>query len=356
MLIKYESGLISLDQFPRGKGRTLREVDATGQSGGTRTGRDGAVVWALIVISCVLLVLGTVAVGVERVLLNTDRWVDAVAPLATDATVQASLADAAATQATQALEKGIASLPTPLQRLATPDAAFTTYVHDQALSLLETPQFAQLWLDVNRSAHGMLVQVLRGQTRTDGPLVVSNGALQLNVLAFIPSLTQRVQQLPGNLQTALPPDFGYVALISASALSTAQRIVELVDRATWVIVVAGVLSVLVTVAAAADRRLAALRMGIGVAAGLLLIGLGLTAVPLWVGASMAERPIGGAVQAALGAVLTSVIQLMIVVFSAAVITAVVAFAFGRSTRRAQSSPPRPTLFEQGSTTDQLVQE
>ncbi len=38
------------------------------------------VVWVLIDLSCALVVLGTIAVGVQQLLLNTDRWVSPVGP------------------------------------------------------------------------------------------------------------------------------------------------------------------------------------------------------------------------------------------------------------------------------------
>ena len=60
-------------------------------------------VWVLIVISCVLVVVGTLAVGVQQLLLNTDRWVAVVGPLAKDPTVQTSMADTAATLTVNAL-------------------------------------------------------------------------------------------------------------------------------------------------------------------------------------------------------------------------------------------------------------
>jgi hypothetical protein len=282
-----------------------------------------------------MVVLATLAVGIEQVLLNTDRWVSAVGPLGSDPDVQSSLADAAAVQAANALDVRVQSLPTPLQRLAAPaESALTTFVRDQALNLVQSPQFARLWVDVNRSAHAALLQVLRGEAPAGAALAVSNGHLQLNLLALMPALVQRVQQLPANLVPAGPPiDFGYVNLAPASALAALQQVVGLLDRTTWVLVLAASLLTLVTLVISPERRLTALRLGVGVAIGMVLIGMGLLTAPGVVVLSMADRPFSGALRATLAAVLVSLAQFMFLGSIAAAVIALAALVGGRSRRR-----------------------
>ena len=291
------------------------------------TGGSGVLVWVLIVAACVAVVLATLAIGVEQVLLNTDRWVGAVGPLASDPDVQSSLAEAAATQATTAIDTQLQSLPGPLQRLAAPtESGRNSFVHDQAHNLVQSPQFAQLWIDVNRAGHSALVQLLRGGATGSGALAVSNGDLQLNLLALMPELVQRVQQLPANLLPSAPPtDFGYVNLTSANALATAQQVVQLLDRTTWVLVVAAIVLILIALGVSSDRRVTALRLGVGVAIGTLALGLGLIVAQGRIVSSIADRPISGALQAALSAVLVSLGQFISLVFLAGAIVAVVAF-------------------------------
>ena len=159
-----------------------------------------------------------------------------------------------------------------------------------------------------------------------------------NLLALMPELVQRVQQqLPANLLPSTPPaDFGYINLASASSLATAQQVVQLLDRSTWVLVVAAILLIVIALGVSADRRVTALRLGVGIAIGTLAVGLGLLAAQGLIMSSVADRPISGALDAALSAVLLSLGQFVFVVFLAGAIVAVLAFVIGRRTRRGVS--------------------
>jgi hypothetical protein len=167
---------------------------------------------------------------------------------------------------------------------------------------------------------------------------VSNGELQLNLLALAPGLEQRLQQLPTNPLAAAPADFGYVSLASASELTTIQQAVQLLDRVTWILVVAAIGLVLASLVISPDRRFTTLRLGLGVAIAMFLLGAALFATQGVLLAPVADRPIGPAVQVALLAVLASLGQLMLVVLVAALLVALVAYLIGR--RRATASAAR----------------
>ena len=176
-------------------------IGTTPNSVGTAPARVSAqrtiVVWVLIVISCVLVVVGTLAVGVQQLLLNTDRWVSVVGPLAKDATVQTSMANTATMLTLNALDvpSRIQSLPAPVQSLAAPiEAVVATFVDDQALHLVQSPQFPELWMDLNRQVHQGLLQLLRGETPADGSVTVANGEVELNTLVLVPALMQRLER------------------------------------------------------------------------------------------------------------------------------------------------------------------
>jgi hypothetical protein len=211
-----------------------------------------------------------------------------------------------------------------------------TFVHDQALNIAQSAQFATLWTDVNRMAHQSLVDLLRGQTQTSAILRVSNGELQVNLLALVPGLEQSLQQLPVNPLAAAPADLGYVSLASASVLATAQQAVQFLDRVTWVLILAAIGLIVATLLISSNRRLATVRLALGVAIGVLLLSVVLLATQGQLLASVADRPIAGAVQVALGAVLLSLGQFMLVVLVAALAVAVVAFLMGRSARASMS--------------------
>jgi hypothetical protein len=313
---------------------------SVGASGETRKGEHSLLVWFLVVCASLAVVLATLAIGVQQLVLNTDRWVATVGPLASDPTVQSSVANAAATQALSAIDvQGrVQALPRPVQRLVAPaESGIDTFVHEQALNIAQSPQFATVWTDVNRTAHPALVQLLRGETPADAEVRVSNGELQVNLLALVPGLAQRLQQLPVNPLAAAPADFGYVSLASAEGLATAQEAVQLLDRATLLLSIAAIGLVLASLVVSSDRRGTVVRLGLGVAVGLLLLGIVLFAAQGALVAFVADRPIGPAVQVALLAELMSLAQFMLVVFIAAVVVALIAYLMGRRGATASAS-------------------
>jgi hypothetical protein len=288
-----------------------------------------AIVWTLIALSCVFCVAATLAVGIQQVLLNTDRWVAAVSPLAADAGVQSSVANTAAAVALGALDvQGrVQSLPAPLQRLAAPAGdSLTNFVTDQAVNVVHSPQFATVWVESNRAAHSAAVQLLRDEQPASSPVAVKNGEVQLNLFALMPSV---MQQLRDSLSGQLPQDFGYVSVAPAGSLATAQRVVQLLDRTTgWLLVVATA-TLLLAVGISRERLVTLFRLSVGIALGVLLVGLVLMGVQGGWMASMADRPINGALQAEASAVLMSLLQFMFVVFLAAALVALVTFVARR---------------------------
>jgi hypothetical protein len=325
-----------------------------------------AAVWVLIVVSCLLVVLSTLTVGVQQLLLNTDRWVATVGPLASNATVQSSLADTAAMLTLNALDLHgrAASLPAPLQSVAAPiEAAIASFVDDQALKLVESPQFPVLWTDLNQTVHPVLVRMLRGETPPGGAVTVNDGAVQVNAAVLVPAVLERIAQVapdvlagqlpaavangaaaPGQLQQRiaeavgrqLPPDFGHITLMQSSTLATAQRAVQILDNATWLLVVAAVIAIVAALFLSADRGLTTLRLGIGVGLGMLIAGALLYAAQNTMMAALAGQPLSGAVQTALAAAIGSLAQFMFVVFLVSVAVAALAFV----ARRRSASPAR----------------
>jgi hypothetical protein len=295
-----------------------------------------AVVWLLTAIACVLVVFATLAVGVQQVLLNTDRWVGVVGPLASDHGVQTSVANTAAALTTSALDVSgrTQSLPGPVQKLAaSAGTSIASFVDDQALRLVQSPQFANAWVEVNRAAHQALLQVLRGETSANSTVAVANGQVQLNLRQLMPGV---MQPLTETLGTQLPADFGYVPIAPAGELATAQQVVQFLDRTTPVLVLAALAGVVVTLGVSHERRRTSFWLGAGVALGMVLAGGVLLVAQAQLMSSMNDRPIGGALQVALSAVLMSLAQFMLVVFIAAAVVAVVAFMAGGRPQRALS--------------------
>jgi hypothetical protein len=288
---------------------------------------------ALTFLSCLAIVLATLLFGVQQTLLNTDRWVSVVGPLASDPSVQASVAETTAAMTLNALDvQGrTQSLPRPLQRVASPvESTVSTFVDQQTQQIVQSPQFAQLWVNANQAIHQSLVQLLRsGEAPSNGAVKISDGQVEVNLLMLTPALRDRLQSAPSALVSQLPPDFGYVTIAQDSTLATLERAVQGLDAVTLLLLLATPVLVIVTLVVSPNRRSTLLWLGIGVALGLVVAaGVVLLAEALVMG-SVAGQPISGAVQAALLAVFVSLGIGMLIVLIAAVAVALVAGLTGR---------------------------
>lgn len=294
--------------------------------------RSSTLTTILTVISCLVIVLATVALGVQQTLLNTDRWVAVVGPLASDPQVQSSVAATTTAMTMDAVQSRTQALPGPLANLAAPlESALATTVNNVTMQLVQAPQFAQLWVAANRSVHQALVQLLRGGDPTgSGAVKIDNGQVEVNLLLLTPALLDRLQQGAASvILSQLPSDFGYVSIAQASTLATLQRAVQALDLVTLALVVASPVLVVVTLMVSPQRRRTIMWLGIGIALGLLIVVLALFLAQSAVVASLSDRPISGAVQATISAVDVSVGIGMLVVFIVAVAAALIAGLTGR---------------------------
>src|SRR5690348_8309386 len=140
----------------------------------------GAVI--LVIIGALCLTLAVPAIWARNQVLNTDRYVATMEPLATNPDVQASVEAAVNRQIAARLDIGALvdeALPPQAARLKAPlenavSGLISTVVHRAVTS----EAFGTLWTAANRTAHESLVGILTGEDQ--GKVVtVSNGAVLL---------------------------------------------------------------------------------------------------------------------------------------------------------------------------------
>jgi hypothetical protein len=234
-------------------------------------------VLAPIVTALAILVFAVTVPGAwsRRTVLNTDRYVEIVGPLAQDPAVQAVLADRTTTRVMDLLD--VPSLidqvfPERATFLAGPIAeAIEGFVHDQVLRVFESDAFARIWTEANRFVHSRVLLVLDGE----GGETISTveGKVLLNLLPLVnlalvqiegaaSGLLGRDVNLPpiqantvpqeaiSRLETAfgrdLPDDFGQIPVYDSEELAALQDTVRLFER----VVIFAVILVLLLVALA----------------------------------------------------------------------------------------------------------
>lgn len=262
-------------------------VDADARTGWWRP----VVATVLIVLMAVLAPLSVVARWAHDTVSDTDRYVETVAPLASDPAVQAAVIDRITTEITTRLEvesvtkeavdaladRGLPSLAaTSLQALSGPLAdAINGFVEEQVTTLVQSDQFETAWVEANRQAHTQMVAVLTGKD-TD-TVEVSDNAVSINLATLIDTVKQRLVDRGFTLVERLPEVNATFTIFQSDDITKAQTAFRLLDAAnTWLPILA-LLCLAGAVAVGRSRRRTLVAAALALALSMLLLGAGLNA-------------------------------------------------------------------------------
>src|ERR1035441_4633732 len=122
----------------------------------------------LVIVACILSVLSVVTVFARNQLLNTDTYVNTVAPLASNPAIQTQVAKQVSENLitrTDVETRVKDALPPKAGFLATPiTSGLETVTNELALKAVQSKQFYTLWVAANRASHKQLLAVLTGST------------------------------------------------------------------------------------------------------------------------------------------------------------------------------------------------
>jgi hypothetical protein len=243
----------------------------------------------LIVIGCILAPLSVVAVWTANQVSSTDRYVANVAPLIHEPSIQRAMTDnitsqittrlnvqGLATQAAGALtQRGLprvgALLNTFSGQLA---SAVDGFIHTQVAKIVASQQVANLWVQVNRQVHAQLVKALSGQS--NGAVTISNNQVVLNLGPFINVVKRDLANRGFTIITRLPNINPTLALFSAKYLVKAQQGYRILNDLKWALPILTLVLLGLGVYVARGHRRALIGAGLGLAASMLVLGLGLT--------------------------------------------------------------------------------
>jgi hypothetical protein len=234
---------------------------------------------AFLVLGSILLPVSVLTVWTRNLVLDTDRYVETVTPLATDPAVVSALSARISNRVSDEIDvRSLAqeALPENAAFLAAPIAAGADNLIRQATDrLLASDRFEQAWINANRLGHEGLVTVLTGSegdvvSIKDGKVVLQLGGLAQEVLAAVD------RQFGTDLASRIPTerlDVDFV-LVDSAQLADVQAAVRMLDRLAWFSVVLALGFLAISIAVAPDRRKAVLRVGAGVALSMLVLFLG----------------------------------------------------------------------------------
>ena len=242
-----------------------------------------ALVAILVIVSVVLVPLAGLSIWVRNLALDTNRYVDTVAPLAKNK----AITDVVAKRATDRLFQEVDveaeakdALPERAQFLAGPlSSGVQTFAHTAVERALATEQFATVWKNANRRAHASVVKVLTGEGKN---VSIKNDKVVLDLSAEIDDVVKRLDERGVTVFDGLAKKQKnlQVELFDAGQLAKARSAVHLLDRVRIVLVVLVFVLLAAALALSGNRRRTLMRWGIGI-----VVAMAVTAVLLALGRS-----------------------------------------------------------------------
>jgi len=242
----------------------------------------------LIVLGSILAPVAVIGVWAGNEVSDTGRYVATVEPLIHDPAIQNYLADQITTQITSRLDitgtinqasaqlngKGLPKISSLLTTFGPQIASSVTgFIHSTVHSVVASPAAAKIWVQANTVAHQAVVKVLSGQG--NGAISTKNGQIILNLGPFIAVVKQDLLQHGFSLASNIPAVSPTIALFQAKDLGKAQSLYRLVTTLKIVLPILALLLIAAGVWVARGRRRTLVRAALGVAASMLILGIGL---------------------------------------------------------------------------------
>jgi multisubunit Na+/H+ antiporter MnhF subunit len=269
---------------------SLNEADGPVSSGGAGSLRDGGQArhprwrgiagWVLVVLACILSVLSVVTVFARNQLLNTDAYVKTVAPLASNPAIQ--------TQVAKKVSENLisrANIETRVKDALPPKAAFLavpitsgleTVTNELALKAVQSKQFYELWVAVNRASHKQLVAVLTGSSV--GSVSTKNGKVTINLAPVEVNIKKKLDAKGITVFDKVPAVKGLnFVLFQSKDLVTVQKLTKVLNDLAIVLPIIALLGLAASVVLARNRRRGLVRaaggLALSMAAILVVIGV-----------------------------------------------------------------------------------
>jgi hypothetical protein len=224
---------------------------------------------ACVVLGGFLLPLAVVARWTSNTVLDTDSYVETVAPLAQNEEIQEALSFQVSVIILDAIDfrqQAEDALPPRAGFLAAPiESGVRVLVQDVVDELVSTEAFERLWEDVNRVGHENVVAVLTGEG-TD-TIDTANGRVVVRVGPIAEEVLNRLDDILGtDLQNSIPDDRldGEFVLVDSDDLASLQDEISLFDRLSWLIPILTIALLAASVVISRPRRLAFRRLGIAI--------------------------------------------------------------------------------------------
>jgi hypothetical protein len=217
----------------------------------------------LLITATVITPVAIAAVWLREELLNTDRYVATVTPLASNRAIVAAVSDQIATRL---LDQVDASIVEKEVGVLSPliGASAHSYVQQVIERLLGTTQFKQLWITVNMQAHEALVAGLEGKRSS---LVAPDGSVDLDLSNMVAAARDAlVADGLTIFEKVDPNELGHRFTIARpDTLRKARQAVSVLKKLAIALPVAAAVLYGLALLISRERRRTLLRTGVGLA-------------------------------------------------------------------------------------------
>lgn len=222
--------------------------------------------WRLFaVLASIVLPVAMASAWLATVVIDTDSYVDTVAPLASDDTIREAATDVLQTAAVGSIED-----TTGRTLNATRREQVTAVVGVS----VDSPEFEEVWRTANRTAHEQVVAILEDEDDTH---VNDNGQVVVELGPIMDSVAQALDERGVVDASRVPSVNASLPVASVSDLERARTAYQLLDAAGLWVPALWVVLVALTLLVAAERRRALVWLAVGSVIGLVVLVLGLLA-------------------------------------------------------------------------------
>jgi hypothetical protein len=325
----------------------LREENAelAAKTKGSSRLRRAALVF-LLVLGCGLVAASVVAVWTRATVLNTDRYVDTMAPIARSPAVQKAVADRLDAKITGSIDFDALArdvLPARADILAPAiQTGAEAAIRQQLDRFVASDRFAQLWDEANRRIHSRVVALLT--TGSSKRLTLEGDTVYLDLSAAVERVKQALRDRGfGRIADAIPATVdGKIPLLTSDGFGTARQGINLLKHLSVGLPLLALLALGGHVLLSGSRRRGLLRVALGIAlTGLLLlaaVGIGRSAYLGAIDQNVLPEQAAADIFDALISLLRGLLRVAVI---AAVVLALLSLLAGKPLRRAaESAGPR----------------
>jgi hypothetical protein len=230
--------------------------------------------WVVLVLACLLAVVSVLVVFARNEVLDTDTYVNTVAPLAGDPAIQTAVADRVSAKLISEadLEQRVKNvLPPRAGFLAPPITSGVQSLTDRiALRFVQSPAFQKLWLVANRNSHRQMVALLTGSK--EGAFQAHNGEVTVDLTQVEARVKKQLVARGITAFDSVPTINGpSLVLLRSTQLAQAQRLTRALDRLAVLLPIVTLLLFAGAIALARNRRRGVVRAAAGLALSMALI-------------------------------------------------------------------------------------